>query len=67
MELNRKGRRHKPNYLVRYKPNGEQIVCYHTENEWCQNCINFGEEVEVKLDNGEISKGIIITNYQNNN
>lgn len=62
MDLNRKGRRHKPNFLVRYKPNGEEVICYHTEDMWCGNCINFGEEVEVELKDGTISKGRIVTN-----
>ncbi len=64
VELNRRGRRHKPNYQVRYKPSGEKVICYHSEEMWCQNCVNFGEEVEVTLENGEKSKGRIVIHNQ---
>lgn len=61
---NRKERRdmRKQGILVRYKRSGQQIVCYHLEDEWCQECINWGEDVEVQLPDGTISKGTIFTN-----
>jgi len=35
--------------------------CQHDENHWCQNCINTGQDVEVTLPDGKISRGTIFT------
>lgn len=36
--------------------------CNHGKDYWCNNCVNFGQDVEVTLPNGDISKGTIFTN-----
>lgn len=62
---NRKERRdmRKQGTLVRFKANGDQVVCNHLENGWCGECIDFGEDVEVTLPDGSTSKGTIHTNF----
>jgi hypothetical protein len=61
---NRQQRREmrKRGILVRYKANGDQVVCHHLEDMWCGECINFGREVDVEMPDGSISHGHIITN-----
>lgn len=45
--------------LVRFKENGEQVVCEHLEDMWCGECIDFGQEVDVEMPDGGISRGHI--------
>ena len=47
------------NFLNTRKKKGCNCVYGET---WCSNCLNFGEEVSVKLPDGKISKGFIKTN-----
>ncbi len=61
---NRKERRdmRRQGILVRFKADGEQVICHHLENEWCNECVTTGRDVEVELPDGTISKGTIMGN-----
>ena len=48
--------------LVRFRANGEQVVCHHLEDMWCSECIAQPKEVSVELPDGTISKGYVISN-----
>lgn len=46
---------------VRYKANGQKVVCYHDETQWCQECIVDPPLQKAKLQDGSIGEGYIIT------
>ena len=45
------------NFLKTRKHKEDLNRCNHGDDEWCQNCVNFGEEIAVELPNGQISRG----------
>lgn len=44
------------------RPRDKTNECDHDREHWCTNCVNFGNQVSVVMEDGTISKGNIITN-----